>query len=231
MLWTVAYPLTSALVLWFIFTQAFKVQPSKGNIPFIVWLLAGMAAWNFFADTLITVTGCISGNGYMLRKRSFNITLLPIIYTLSSFFSHCIFFSIVILFFIYYGVFPTWSWLQVFYYSAYIFAVAVGIGFFTSTLSVFIPDVQNLVNIFVQVFFWATPVFWSFSMLPERYASILALNPVAYMVEGYRSSLLGNEIFWDKPIYAILYWGFALTFLFLSYKFFQKMKHHLADIL
>ena len=231
LLWTVAYPLTNAAVLWFIFTQAFKVQPPKGDVPFIVWLLAGMAAWNFFADALVCVTGCITGNAYILKKRSFNLVLFPIVHVLSSFFSHCIFLGIAMGICLLYGILPSMHWLQLIYYFTYIFVLCLGMGFFTAAVTVFVPDVQNLINIFVQVFFWATPVFWSLSMLPERYAFFLALNPAAYVVDGYRDALLSQDVFWHAPERALLCWAFALLLLLVSCKFFHKMKQHFADVL
>ena len=230
-LWTVAYPLTSAGVLWFVFSQAFKVQPPKDGTPFIVWLLGGMVAWNFFADALVCMTGCIGGNAYMLKKRSFDIALLPLIYALSSFFSNCVFLGIVVAIHIGYGVLPSLYWLQLFYYAAYMLVLSLGIGILTSAIAVFVPDVQNMVNIFVQVFFWATPVFWSVSMLPPQYAFWGRLNPAAYMVEGYRAALLGQTVFWDDPGRAVLYWLFALTLLFFAIRCMRRMKPHFADIL
>ena len=231
LLWTIAYPLTTALVLWFIFTHAFRVQPPKGDTPFIVWLLVGMAAWNFFADTLISVTGCISGNAYMLKKHSFNMSFLPVIYALSALFSHLIFLLITIGFCLFYGILPTLCWLQLFYYAAYLFLLCLGLGYFAATISVFVPDMLNLVNIFIQVFFWATPVFWSFSMLPDRYASILQLNPVAYVVQGYRNAMLNEGFLWTDPFKAVAFWLVAIIILLLALRFFKKMKPHFADVL
>lgn len=230
-LWTVAYPLTTVFVLWFIFTQAFRVQPPKGDTPFIVWLLTGMAAWNLFADSMINITGCISGNAYMLKKHSFNIFLLPIIHALSVLFSNCIFFLITICFCIYYGISPSLYWIQIIYYISYLFIICLGFGYITATISVFIPDMLNMVNIFIQVFFWATPVFWSFSMLPEKYISILKLNPVAYVIEGYRNSMLNKVFFMRDPVTDLGFWSLAIIVLFLAIKFFKKMKPHFADVL
>lgn len=230
-LWTVVYPLTTASVLWFIFTQAFRVQPPKGDIPFIVWLLVGMAAWNLFADALISVTGCVSGNAYILKKHSFNMSFLPIIHALSALFSHCVFLLITVGFCLFYGISPSFGWLQLFYYAGYLFLLCLGIGYFTATVSVFVPDMLNVVNIFIQVFFWATPVFWSFSMLPEKYASIMRLNPVAYIVQGYRNALFNEGFFWNEPLKATVFWLAAIAVLLLSFRFFKKMKPHFADVL
>lgn len=230
-LWTVAYPLTTSLVLWFIFTQAFRVQPSKGDTPFIVWLLTGMTAWNLFADSMISITSCISSNSYMLKKQYFNMVFLPIIHALSVLFSHCIFFLITMGFCLYYGILPTFYWLQIFYYAAYMLLFCLGIGYFTATIAVFIPDMRDGMNIFIQVFFWATPVFWSFSMLPDKYTSILQLNPVAYIVQGYRNTMLNQDFFWHDPLTAIGYWLVAIVILLFSLRFFKKMKPHFADVL
>ncbi|CAK7071263.1 MAG: Teichoic acid translocation permease protein TagG [Desulfovibrio sp.] len=231
LLWTIAYPFTTVLVLWFIFTQAFRVQPPKGDTPYIVWLLVGMAAWNFFADALVSVTGCINGNGYMLKKRSFNMYALPVIHALAALFSHCVFLMITMAFCFFYGILPSLSWFQLLYYAAYLFLLCLGLGYFAATIAVFIPDVLNAVNIFIQVFFWATPVFWSFSMLPPGYASILQANPVAFAVQGYRNAMLGEGSFGVEPAKAAIFWLVAGSILFLALKFFKKMKPHFADVL
>lgn len=230
-LWSIIYPFTTVLVLWFVFSQAFKAQPNKGEHPFIIWLLAGMSVWHFFAEALTTATQAITGNAFMLKKRAFNLLLLPCIRVLTSLFSHGAFMILVIVMYAIYGVYPSVYWVQLPYYIACTMLLAVGLGLITSSVSVFIPDIDNAVAVFIQLFFWVTPVFWSISMLPPKLSAILALNPMAYLVQGYRDALLGQGWIWDHPMELGIFWGVTLFMLLVGYSLFNRLKPHFADVL
>jgi len=146
-------------------------------------------------------------------------------------FSHLIFLAISLGFFLYHGVYPTFYWLQIFYYMFCLSLLCAGLGLITATVTVFIPDMQNVVNIFVQLFFWATPIFWSLSMLPEKYAAVLAVNPMAYIVQGYRDAFLSQGLIWQHGWDGLIFWTLTIALLLIGILLLRKMKPHFADVL
>jgi len=109
--------------------------------------------------------------------------------------------------------------------------IVTGLGLITASLSVFAPDVEHGVSVFLQLFFWVTPVFWSLSMIPSRLGAVLALNPVAYLVQGYRNALLGQGWFWQEPMELCIFWMMTATILLVGYTVFNRSKNHFADVL
>lgn len=230
-IWSIIHPLTTVIIFWFVFTQAFKVQPDKGGHPFIIWLLAGMSIWLFFAEAITTSTTAISSNAFLLKKRTFNIILLPYIKIISSLFSHLTFMLLVISMYLFYNIYPTMYWIQIPYYILCTICISIGISMITSSISVFIPDIENVVSVFIQLFFWVTPVFWSLYMIPNDFRNILKFNPIAYLVQGYRDSLLSQGWLWDHKVESFAFWAFTFIIMIIGHMIFNRLKPHFADVL
>lgn len=95
----------------------------------------------------------------------------------------------------------------------------------------FFRDMGQIVAIFLQFGFWLTPIFWSVKILPERFRSIVQYNPVYYIIEGYRDSLIYNTWFWEKVGLSVQYWVITLLFFFMGAVVFRKLRPHFADVL
>ena len=106
----------------------------------------------------------------------------------------------------------------------------LGIGWLTSSTSIFVKDIGNLVGVLVQFGFWLTPVFWNVSMIPEKYRWLVELNPANYIISGYRDSLVSQVAFWDKPIVTLYYWTVTSLFLLAGISVFRKLKPHFAEV-
>ena len=133
--------------------------------------------------------------------------------------------------FLYYGYSPTIYWLQIIYYLFCTVFLVLGISWLTSSVVVFFRDMGNIVSMVVQFGFWLTPIFWSFKIVPEKYHSIIQYNPVYYIVEGYRDSLIYNTWFWEKTALTLQFWVIALLFFFGGAVVFRKLRPHFADVL
>ena len=107
----------------------------------------------------------------------------------------------------------------------------LGISYITSSVVVFFRDMGQLVAMLLQIAFWATPIFWSVDMFPAKYHILFKLNPLYYLVEGYRDSMINHVWFWDKPLLTLYFWTIALGLLALGFSTFRKLKSHFADVL
>ena len=104
-------------------------------------------------------------------------------------------------------------------------------GRLTSSLILFFRDLGQIVNIVLDVALWATPIIWSYSIVPEQYQWIVKLNPVFYIIEGYRDSFINKIWFFDKPILSLYFWALMIVLLFLGSKVFNKMRPQFADVI
>lgn len=229
-LWAFVQPLVTILIFWFVFQVGFKSKPVD-DFPFILWLMAGMIPWFFFAESLQSATQSILTNNFLVKKVVFRVSLLPIIQIISALIIHLFFIVFLCGMFVYYGYSPTLYWLQIPYYLFSSVVLVLGISWMTSSIVVFFRDLGQIVAMVVQFGFWLTPIFWSVKILPQKYHVIMEYNPIYYIVEGYRDSLIYNTWFWEKSEMTIIYWMFTSMFFFLGAVIFRKLRPHFADVL
>jgi len=230
-LWTIIQPLVMMTILWFIFSFGFKVS-LKSGVPFVAWLISGMVAWNFFADALNLTTDVFREYSFLVKKINFKISILPIVKILSSFILHLVNLVILIVILLITGIPISACWLQVIYYLGATLFLLLGIGWITSALNVFTKDVSYVVGILLQFGFWMTPIFWDLQMIPEKYRIFFKLNPMWYIVEGYRKAFIYQIPLWKESLMGTLYFWLISGMILLSAVFiFKRLKPHFADVL
>jgi len=229
-LWAFIQPFVTILVFWFVFQVGFKSQPVD-NFPFILWLVSGMFPWFFISDSLIGATGAIVESSFLVKKMVFRVEILPMVKLMSALLVHIFFLVVLVLMFAVYGYFPSVFSLQILYYGAAMFCFCLGISWLTSALTVFLRDVGQFVNVILQMAFWGTPIFWSLKMIPVEYQFYLKLNPVYYIVEGYRDSCIYHTWFWEHTALTAYFWAVTLLVMFVGAVIFKRMRPHFADVL
>lgn len=229
-LWAFIQPVVSVLIYWFVFQIGFKSRP-VGNIPFILWFVPALLSWNFFSDALANATNSITDNSYLVKKMVFPVALLPIIKIMSSLFVHLFFVVFMLGMFLLYGYGLSIYDLQTLYYLLATIVLLLGVSSITASLIVFLKDVGQFVVMILQFTFWLTPIFWVPNFLPHKFLLIAKLNPMYYIVEGYRNSFIYHRWFWQDVHITIYFWGVSLTLLVGGTLFLKKLKPHFADVL
>lgn len=232
-IWTFIQPLTMVAIFWFVLGVVFNAGALKG-VPFVSYVLVGIAAWNFFSEALLMSTTVFQEYAFLVRKVDFKIAILPIVKILSSLIVHMIFLGLVMLVLLLTGTRPTLWWFQTLYYLAGLCLFLLGIGWVASSLNVFSKDVAYVVNVLMQFGFWLTPIIWHVGQVQGRYGwclKYLKLNPMFYIVEGYRKSLLDPAPFWSEPRQTLYFWAITLFFMFIGTVVFKRLKPHFADVL
>ncbi len=229
-LWAFVQPSVTILLLWFVFDVGFRVPPVD-NYPFILWLIAGIIPWFFFAESLGNATNSILEYSYLVKKVVFKVSVIPIIKILSALFIHLFFIAVIFLSFLAYGYRPRLCNLQMVYYLFSMIVLVVGLSWITSSLIVFVKDVGQVVAMFVQFGFWFTPIIWNIKMVPEKYHTLMKLNPVYYITEGYRNSFISGIWFWEYPRWTLEFWMVTGSIFILGAFIFIKLRPHFADVL
>jgi ABC-type polysaccharide/polyol phosphate export permease len=229
-LWAFVQPTITILLLWFVFDVGFKVPP-VGKYPFVLWLIAGIIPWFFFAESLGNATNSILEYSYLVKKVVFKVSVIPIIRILSALFIHLFFVVVVFLAFLAYGFRPRLYNLQIFYYLFAMIVLVVGLSWITASLVIFVKDVGQVVAMFLQFGFWVTPILWNIGMVPEKYQILMKINPVYYITEGYRNSFISGIWFWEYPRWALEFWSLTGFIFVLGAIIFLKLRPHFADVL
>lgn len=230
--WAFIQPLVTVCVYWFVFGLALR-GGNERSVPYVLWLMAGLVPWFFFQEGLMGGTNALLEYNYLVKKVVFNIRILPLVKVLSAVFVHVFFILVVILIYLFMGYPPTWYTLQIVYYSFSLFMLVLALTYFTSSVVVFFRDLGQIINIALQVGVWATPIMWAFEDLGLEgiIVKIFKLNPVLYIVQGFRDSLIGHVGFWQHPLLTAYFWLFTLAAFYFGLRLFRKLQIHFADVL
>jgi lipopolysaccharide transport system permease protein len=231
LLWALLQPFAMMSILWAVFSFGLKAG-AQDNVGFAVWFFTAMIAWNFFNETLNATTNVYREYSFLVKKMNFRLAILPLVKILSALILHLVFIAIVMVILIANGIAPGWQWLQVFYYLGAMIFLLFGLSWLLSSLNVFSRDVAQVVAIITQFGFWATPIVWNYKKMPENLQFFVKFNPMFYIVEGYRKSLLYKTPLWEEsPSLTLYYWGVAALIFILGTVVFKKLKPHFADVL
>lgn len=229
-MWAFIQPTITIIIFWFVFQVGFKSIPVD-NFPFILWLCCGMFPWFFFCDAINSATNSIVSNAYLVKKVVFRVSLLPMVQILSALVVHSFFICVLFLMFAIYGYWPSIFNLQLVYYDFALICLLFGLSLITSTLVVFLRDIGQLVSMCIQFGFWFTPIFWSLKMIPEKYHWFFKINPMYYIVNGYREAFINQKWFWEQEINGFIFWATTGVIIILGIFLFKKLRPHFADII
>jgi len=194
-LWFVLQPLMSTFLYMFVFGGI--AQMGTDGIPQPLFYFSGTMLWTFFATTLQKCSDTFVNNAGLFGKVYFPRFTMPIAYVVNAFFTLCIQFAVMMIFYVYYFLngfhfTPTW-WIVV--TPLYIFQLALlgmGFGIMTSALTTKYRDLRNLVSFGLSLLMYATPVVYPISSVPIKWKLLFQINPVTPIIEMFRFSFFGN---------------------------------------
>lgn len=230
--WELINPAIQIAIYWFIFGFGIREREAVDGDPFFQWMLAGIVIWFFFNPSIIEGSKSIYQRVQMLSKMNFPMSLIPNIVIYSKFYSHIglLLLAIIVLNLAGYPISIYYLQLPIYIVAGYAFIFALSL--ITSTLNTFIRDLQMLLQAMLRMLLYMTPILWATSSLPEWIQLLLKLNPLYYLVEGYRSSLLGSEWYlvehWQYTIY---FWGVTLFLLSIGSMLHVKFRRRFIDFI
>jgi teichoic acid transport system permease protein len=228
--WAFVQPIMTLLTFWFVFQVGFR-STAVLDVPFICWFAAGMIPWFFFADAWASAGNVFLEYSYLIKKVVFKVSMLPLIKIISSVFVHIVFILFLVFIYAVYGFYPKLIWIQLLYYSFCMIVLVAALTFVTASIAPFFKDINNVVSIILQFGMWLTPIMWPYTMIPDKYQTFFKLNPMYYIVEGYRDTLTSNVWFWHRYNQSMWFWAISLILFLLGAIFYKKLKPHFADVL
>lgn len=228
--WVLAQQVAMLSVMGFVLHYGFKVKPA-GDISFLVWMVPALAVWSFFFEAVNAGASSVVSYSFIVKKIQFKVSILPLVKVLSAACIHILFLSLTLVILLLSGVSPGFAWLQVFYYFFASLCFVLGLSWLLSSVMVFFRDLAAGIGIILNVWMWLTPIYWNLETLPGKYRLWGYLNPVCYLTEGYRRSLLYQTPAWNEPLWAFYFWAVTAGMMLLGISVFRKLKPHFADVL
>jgi lipopolysaccharide transport system permease protein len=188
--WSVLQPFLTMVVFTIFFGRLAKV-PSDG-VPYPLFSLAALVPWTYFATAASNGSASLVGSQHLVAKVYFPRVLVPLAAVLMPVVDLVVSFGMVMVLMAWYHVVPAPAILALPLYTALGVLTAFAVTLWTSALTVRYRDARYVLPFVIQIWLFVSPVAYPASMVPERWRPVYALNPMATVVEGFRSSLLGT---------------------------------------
>ncbi|SFU87545.1 ABC transporter permease [Butyrivibrio sp. INlla21] len=247
--WAMVQPVVTvmlyAFVFGYIFTQKAQYLAGGVKVEYVLFLTAGLVPWFFFVEALTNGTTALLEYNYLVKKVLFKISILPLIKIIAAMFIHIFFLAVLLIMAWCMGCPPSIYWLQLIYYVGCEFILVLSISYATSALVVFFRDLLQIINIGLQLFQWYTPILWSFTDIMQTHVHdsdrlrpyedlikvFIKINPMAYIVEGYRNSIYGQSWFFEHFYSSTYFWMCVVVLFCIGTLLFKRLKPHFADVL
>ena len=225
-LWAIIQPAAQVAIFAVIFTLFVPVD--TGNTPYIVFSYAAMVPWTFLASALPDMSNSIVGNMSLVTKIYFPREVLPIASMLARMMDFGLAACLLVILILYYHMpilIVGWLLLPVVFIIQMV--LVIGLGLALAGANVFYRDVASLLALVLQLWFYASPIIYPVTLVPDRFRIIYFLNPMAGILEAYRDVLLHARL---PGSYLLISAGVSLVILLIGYWFFKKVEFQFADI-
>lgn len=222
-LWSFLNPLLQIVVYALVFQLILK-NPQEN---YAIFICCGLIPWTFFSSAVSRAAFTMVENGNILKKVYFPREILPISIVTSETVNFLIS-TIIILGFVIFGGVGISKYI-IFYPIVLLaqYLLLIAIAFIVSSISVYIRDLQHLIGVALQLLFYAAPIVYSPSTIPQEFQWILTCNPMAYVINGYR------DIFYYQTMPDIgslmLLIGFSVVLCIIGYMIFNKLQKGFAE--
>jgi lipopolysaccharide transport system permease protein len=225
-LWVVIQPLMATLIFT-IFLGVLARIPS-GDVPYPLLVFTGLLPWTFFSAAVTGSGNSLVSNAHLITKVYFPRMIIPGAAIGGRLLDFAVSLTILAALMVYYGVAPTKNILLLPVMVALITIFSWGFGMWASAANVKYRDIGVVLPVFIQLWMFVSPVAYPVSLIPPDWRWLYFLNPIAGIVEGFRSSILGTPFNWGPLIYAAIV---AVILFFHSAYAFKKMERSFADII
>jgi lipopolysaccharide transport system permease protein len=231
-LWAVIRPFLTTVVFVFAFNRIAKL-PSEG-VPYPVMVFAAMLPWQLFATSLSESSNSLIGNANLISKIYFPRMIVPASAVIVAFVDFAISCGLLVLFMIFYQVWPAWQLVTLPAFVALALLTSIGAGLWFAALNVEYRDFRYIVPFVVQFGIFITPVGFSSSLIRDKYGETMfmlySLNPMVGVIDGFRWAISGGRstLFLPGLLASV---GITLVLLISGAWYFRKMERTFADVI
>ena len=226
--WGLIRPLTTMLIMVFVFSKIAKLKGDPG-IPYPLMVLGGITVWTFFATAFTQISTSVTLNANLVTKVYFPRLIMPISSIAVSFVDFLVSLGLFVLLAIWYRFVPDWHLLLVPAFILLAVLAAFAFGLFFAVMNVRFRDVGQLIPFIVQVGFYACPIAYSSrNVAGESWYPLYILNPMVGIIDGFRWALLGENAYFNPQslLASVSIVGVCLS---LSLYFFRKRENTFVD--
>lgn len=229
--WEFLNPLFQIAVYWFVFGIGLRSGNDVDGVPFLPWMIVGISLWFFVSKAFVQGSNSIYARLNLVSKMNFPMSIIPSYVMLTFFIEHAFILLIIGVVLIGYDIPFSIYILQLPYYLVATFLLSYAFALLFSTFSTLARDFQSLLQSMVRMLFYVTPILWPLTTMPEVIRPILQLNPINYVIEGYRNTFFYHHWFWEHPGYMLYFWSFVAIILLIAAALHVKFRDSFTDYL
>jgi lipopolysaccharide transport system permease protein len=204
-----------------------RLPGNTNNYSFSIYLCSGLLTWNFFSEIVGRSQVMFLENANLIKKINFPRICLPVIVVLNACLNFWIVFGIFNLFLIGTGNFPGWTFFAIFPLLLIQIVFSIGLGVNIGVLNVFFRDVGQFFSIFLQFWFWFTPVVYVLSILSPEIQPLFFFNPMTELIQSYQRIFLENQ--WPDWLALSPLMVTSVALCFLGMWLFRSRVHEMED--
>ena len=229
--WVILQPLLGAAIFAFVFGKVGRFK-TPGDVPYLLFALSGMMAWQAIAGTLTRTSNTMVGNAHLVSKVYFPRVVLPLGTLSSTLLDFAVTLAFLFALMGFRWHYPGWNILLMPVCLLLLMMLSLGIGLWATALSVSYRDVGYIIPVMTQLWFYLSPVAYSvetvLERVPERHRTLYFLNPLASILEALHWSLLSvGTVHWGWLAYAA---AVSLATLVIGAYVFSRMERKFADV-
>jgi len=221
--WSMLNPLLMMLVLYFVFSNVFKMTQEH----FALYLLIGITAWRFFAMGTSVAMASIVGKASLVTKIFIPREILTLSTVLSALVSSLLEFLVLIPLLVIFGVIPSLTIILFPLLHILFFPIVYGISLALASLYVYYRDMNQIWDVLIQIGFFLSPIVYPLSLIPDKYRFYYMLNPITRLIEMYRGVLLYGRLPGLMDLGIVIFSGVVL--LILGSWLFRKLSSRFAE--
>lgn len=233
--WNFASPAIQVLTYWLIFGVAWNRKPI-GDIAYLPWLVIGYAAWWFVQPCIQNGCSAVFAKTNVITKMKFPVSVLPATVCAKEMFNHGCMLVISFITLFVCGYKPNLYWLGLIYYAFCAFAFAEAMSLILSVLTMLWRDVKKLIISLMRMLMYFSPVIWECrfgdSVAYHKLLNfVMKMNPVYYIVNGYRDSVFYAKPFWEHWALTLYFWGVVMILFAIGCSLMYKFKTKFIDLI
>jgi lipopolysaccharide transport system permease protein len=226
--WAIIVPVTQVVIFTLVFNRGLHVKPEY-HVPYPLFVFTAMLPWTYFTSCLSASSTSIVGNQNLITKVFFPRLIIPLAAVVAPVIDFLLAFSVLVVMFLYYGRAPHWHLVVIPAFLGMALLTAFGVGLWLSALNVRYRDVPFVVPFLTTTWFFVTPIVYGVTALKPSTQGLIALNPMAGVIDGFRWAVLGRGLP-HYHVYAVSF-GIALAVMLSGIWYFRRVERYFADLI
>ena len=230
-MWDFLTPVLQICVYWFVFSVGMKMRTMDGETPYAVWMMTGMMPWFCLSAAMQASANAINSAHMVVKNLHIPLTIIPAKTVVIHLTEHLWTMGFLVFVLLVSGVQVTVYWLQTIYFFLCMVIFLMAFALAASAVGAVVKDFSRLLAPIIRLLFYVSSVILSLDGMSPKMQTLLKINPLTYIIMGYRNSLLYGVGFWEMRWHSLCFWVVTLLLLLIGCTLHMRTRERYVDLL